>query len=156
MASKRNSRVYVDDAFIQRDEIEARMASHLSHRSSRSSLNGDGSSAFVDMGDLQRQSSISWESTSSSTSSSSGKDVPKDLDDKGKAHDPAHRAPKLTVIVISISASSTELTAAEYPLPVAAGRPLNFGVVIPGVYRSSYPKPNDYAFLRDLNLKTVM
>lgn len=36
------------------------------------------------------------------------------------------------------------------------GRPLNFGVVLPGVYRSSYPKPDDYGYLGGLRLKTLV
>ncbi|KAK0626971.1 tyrosine phosphatase family-domain-containing protein [Immersiella caudata] len=38
----------------------------------------------------------------------------------------------------------------------AAGRPLNFGVVVPGVYRSSFPQEEDYAFVEGLKLKTVV
>jgi tyrosine-protein phosphatase SIW14 len=38
----------------------------------------------------------------------------------------------------------------------AAGRPLNFGVVVPGVYRSSFPQAEDYAFVEGLKLKTVV
>lgn len=36
------------------------------------------------------------------------------------------------------------------------GRPANFGIVAPGVYRSSFPKADDFDFLRGLKLKTVM
>lgn len=44
----------------------------------------------------------------------------------------------------------------DYPAAPLEGRPLNFGVVIPGVYRSSYPKPHDYDYLKSLELKTVV
>ncbi|KAK3386903.1 tyrosine phosphatase family-domain-containing protein [Podospora didyma] len=40
-------------------------------------------------------------------------------------------------------------------LPVD-GRPINFGVVVPGVYRSSFPKAEDHAFIEGLNLKTIV
>lgn len=36
------------------------------------------------------------------------------------------------------------------------GQPTNFGMVVPGVYRSSYPKVADYPFLQKLGLKTIM
>lgn len=36
------------------------------------------------------------------------------------------------------------------------GQPANFGTVVPGIYRSSYPKEADYAFLQKLKLKTIM
>ncbi|KAK3304145.1 tyrosine phosphatase family-domain-containing protein [Chaetomium strumarium] len=43
----------------------------------------------------------------------------------------------------------------EQSLP-AEGRPRNFGVVVPGVYRSSFPQSEDYAFLEGLKLKTIV
>lgn len=42
---------------------------------------------------------------------------------------------------------------AEEAIP---GQPLNFGTVVPGVYRSSYPQEADYPFLEKLGLKTIM
>jgi tyrosine-protein phosphatase SIW14 len=52
--------------------------------------------------------------------------------------------------------SITTDPAPEFPLAPMEGRPINFGVVVPGVYRSSYPKADDYAFLKGLKLKTVV
>ncbi|WQF82258.1 Putative Dual specificity protein phosphatase [Colletotrichum destructivum] len=43
----------------------------------------------------------------------------------------------------------------ERVLPID-GRPINFGVVVPGVYRSSYPKPEDFGFIRNLGLKSIV
>ncbi|KAK1659610.1 tyrosine phosphatase [Colletotrichum godetiae] len=43
----------------------------------------------------------------------------------------------------------------ERVLPID-GRPVNFGVVVPGVYRSSYPKPEDFGFIRNLGLKSIV
>jgi tyrosine-protein phosphatase SIW14 len=43
----------------------------------------------------------------------------------------------------------------EKGLP-AEHRPLNFGIVVPGVYRSSFPQSEDYAFIEALNLKTMV
>jgi tyrosine-protein phosphatase SIW14 len=36
------------------------------------------------------------------------------------------------------------------------GRPINFGIVVPGVYRSSFPKLPDFGFIQDLRLKTIV
>lgn len=36
------------------------------------------------------------------------------------------------------------------------GQPHNFGTVVPGVYRSSYPKEADYPFIQKLGLKTIV
>lgn len=43
-----------------------------------------------------------------------------------------------------------------YPPAPCKDRPLNFGVVVPGFYRSSYPKPEDYGYLRSLQLRTIV
>lgn len=43
----------------------------------------------------------------------------------------------------------------EKSLPVE-GRPANFGVVVPGVYRSSFPQSKDYGFIETLGLKTIV
>jgi tyrosine-protein phosphatase SIW14 len=37
------------------------------------------------------------------------------------------------------------------------GKPLNFGVVLPGtVYRSSFPRQEDFKFFQGLGLKTIV
>ncbi len=36
------------------------------------------------------------------------------------------------------------------------GQPDNFGIIAPGVYRSSYPQARDYMFMRDLRLRTIV
>ncbi|KAK1836078.1 tyrosine phosphatase family-domain-containing protein [Podospora conica] len=38
----------------------------------------------------------------------------------------------------------------------ADGQPDNFGVIVPGMYRSSFPQAEDYAFLEKLKLKTIV
>jgi tyrosine-protein phosphatase SIW14 len=59
-------------------------------------------------------------------------------------------------------AADSELTARMSSVPMVQysapteGRPFNFGIVVPGVYRSSYPKPEDFAYMQKLGLKTVV
>jgi hypothetical protein len=36
------------------------------------------------------------------------------------------------------------------------GRPVNFGTVIPGFYRSGFPQTEDYEYLKSLGLKTIV
>jgi tyrosine-protein phosphatase SIW14 len=43
----------------------------------------------------------------------------------------------------------------EKNLPTES-RPANFGIVVPGVYRSSFPQSEDYAFIEGLKLKTIV
>ncbi|EFY91095.1 tyrosine phosphatase [Metarhizium acridum CQMa 102] len=63
-----------------------------------------------------------------------------------------NNSPAATSTSSSISVSDSS----DYLAPASNGRPVNFGVVFPGVYRSSYPKPEDYDFLGSLGLKTVV
>ncbi|CAK7230393.1 tyrosine-protein phosphatase siw14 [Sporothrix curviconia] len=39
---------------------------------------------------------------------------------------------------------------------VPPGAPVNFGFVMPGLFRSSYPRPENYDFLQGLGLKTIV
>ena len=61
-----------------------------------------------------------------------------------------------TLLVNGLSMASTMTQGRDFPPAPLHGRPSNFGVVLPGVYRSSYPKPEDFAFLAGLKLKTVV
>ncbi|CAK7272473.1 tyrosine-protein phosphatase siw14 [Sporothrix epigloea] len=40
--------------------------------------------------------------------------------------------------------------------PVSPGAPINFGFVMPGLFRSSYPRPENFDFLQGLGLKTIV
>lgn len=44
----------------------------------------------------------------------------------------------------------------EHPVAPLTGRPDNFGIVIPGIYRSSYPKGEDFEYIKSLGLKTIV
>lgn len=58
---------------------------------------------------------------------------------------------------MSVASSFTESVWSKDDVEVAIpGQPLNFGTVVPGVYRSSYPQEADYPFLEKLGLKTIM
>jgi tyrosine-protein phosphatase SIW14 len=52
----------------------------------------------------------------------------------------------------------TDITIASSISPPMStdGRPFNFGVVIPGVYRSSFPKLHDFEYIKGLGLKTIV
>lgn len=58
----------------------------------------------------------------------------------------------------SVSSLATENSTSKEPVESRniLGQPANFGTVVPGIYRSSYPKEADYAFLQKLKLKTIM
>lgn len=58
---------------------------------------------------------------------------------------------KSTCTTKSGGSRDKEFTESKIP-----GQPSNFGTVVPGVYRSSYPQEADYPFLEKLGLKTIV
>lgn len=55
--------------------------------------------------------------------------------------------------------NQSQMSSASFDLKdeqIVAGQPNNFGTVVPGVYRSSYPQEADYPFIQELELKTIM
>ncbi|KAG6359849.1 hypothetical protein INS49_010902 [Diaporthe citri] len=58
----------------------------------------------------------------------------------------------------SVSSLATEISVSKETVEskTILGQPANFGTVVPGIYRSSYPKEADYAFLQKLKLKTII
>lgn len=52
--------------------------------------------------------------------------------------------------------SSLSLASDVMDEKMTMGQPSNFGTVVPGVYRSSYPQEASYPFIQKLRLKTIM
>lgn len=52
--------------------------------------------------------------------------------------------------------SSTPSDSTDLSMASSEGKPANFGVVMSGVYRSGYPTPADFDYLRELQLKTIV
>lgn len=69
-----------------------------------------------------------------------------------------NRLPTNATSAMSASSSTSSFSSqgSEHPPAPLNGRPLNFGVVVPGLYRSSYPKPSDFEYIKSLKLKTVV
>ncbi|OWT43233.1 tyrosine phosphatase [Pochonia chlamydosporia 170] len=175
MASKRSSRIYVDEE-VHKDDANQKQTSsaYISRRSSRNSLKDDAFQATEDMEEGLRQGTINWELQASSSRShslvSNAKEAPapstssRHSEISGMAQpekSPSYLpVPPLTSRLVGTSMSSSSTSSlsdsSDFPTPSSNGRPINFGAVIPGVYRSSYPKPEDYDFLRNLGLKTVV
>jgi tyrosine-protein phosphatase SIW14 len=173
MALKRNSRVFVEDG-ARADEMQQRTvpAPYRSRRNSRSSAKEDKLLNAMDLEDVQRNGIIIRE-TSTITRSQAGVVISKELSVGATT---ASRGEKTTEqmwamnseapadwTVDQIGARSSSLPSrpmaewsSEFPSVPVADRPTNFGVVIPGVYRSSYPKPDDYEFIKGLKLKTMV
>ncbi|KAJ6439429.1 tyrosine phosphatase [Purpureocillium lavendulum] len=158
MASKRNSHVYVDEAKHREEGQQKGIMPSRSRRDSRSSVKDDEVLQFAkDIEDAQRANITASESSAASTSSaSSTSSVSRSHSINSTSWEPTKEGP---VRQQAEAMKTPAAVAATHPLdsiPGSDSRPANFGLVIPGVYRSSYPKPSDYAFLQNLKLKTVV
>ncbi|CEJ81783.1 hypothetical protein VHEMI01894 [[Torrubiella] hemipterigena] len=135
MASKRSSRAYSDESLSTENSLPYNPPSYRSRRNSRNSIKEEMSETIISLEKEKMRKGLTNDDVAVSDVFTST---------------PIH-APLKIVPMHPTFTSSPAIPAA--PLE---GRPLNFGVVIPGVYRSSYPKPPDYDYIRGLKLKTVI
>ncbi|KFA70324.1 hypothetical protein S40285_01761 [Stachybotrys chlorohalonatus IBT 40285] len=152
MAIKRNSHVYIEEAAsIQEAQLVPTMSStHRSRRGSRSTSKDD---ASEETDDVQRTNTTGGGAASSPVLTNT---LPNDSSTIATA-----MAKTVGKVDVSATASANAPTTclsrtAELPQPKNHDRPLNFGIVVPGIYRSSYPKPEDFGFLGNLRLKTIV
>ncbi|RDA86125.1 hypothetical protein CP532_3024 [Ophiocordyceps camponoti-leonardi (nom. inval.)] len=125
MASKRNSRIFLDETTTPPPDSQPSPPSQ--QRSRHGSMEND---VAQDAGD--RQQRIHRDNSSAPSRAASLTRGERDA-----------TIPKVT-------------RSTTFPVDPSAGRPANFGVVFPHVYRSSYPQPENYDFLQSLKLKTVV
>ncbi|RYP65005.1 hypothetical protein DL771_008502 [Monosporascus sp. 5C6A] len=59
-------------------------------------------------------------------------------------------------VVMNEMCVSAKDIAVERPIIAQSTHPINFGVVVPGLYRSGYPQATDYFFMQGLGLKTIV
>ncbi|KAJ4186245.1 Hypothetical protein NCS54_00020200 [Fusarium falciforme] len=142
MTSKRSSRVFVDDESTSSQEKQQKINTPF-RSSSRNSAKEDNMQAketedgltngvsIRDAINIARPQSVSAISVKSSVSTVSSESS-----------------------VSSVSTYQSQNT--EHPLAPLNGRPHNFGVVVPGVYRSSFPKSHDFEYIKGLKLKTIV
>ncbi|KAI8692620.1 tyrosine-protein phosphatase siw14 [Fusarium solani] len=142
MTSKRNSRVFVDDESTSSQEKQQKINTPF-RSSSRNSAKEDNMQAketedgltngvsIRDAINIARPQSVSAISVKSSVSTVSSESS-----------------------VSSVSTYQSQNT--EHPPAPLNGRPHNFGVVVPGVYRSSFPKSHDFDYIKGLRLKTIV
>ncbi|KAG5921172.1 hypothetical protein E4U42_005952 [Claviceps africana] len=117
-------------------------SAYISRRSSWNSLEDEAVQAAEDMEAAQRSCPMSWEKQATFSH-------PQNM---------VSNNTEAQTSMISGGTSGTQPSEKSYhhPRPAVDGLPVNFGLVVPGVYRSSYPKPEDYHFLGGLKLKTVV
>jgi tyrosine-protein phosphatase SIW14 len=180
MTSKRNSRAFLDEA-AHRGDGQQKYTSYRSRRNSRSSNREDNAVNGLDGEETSSSNSPTRDSSSASRSHSASA-LNKEASSivsaaMSQAKGLQYLHPSRTLYpheddhaVLSFKDLSADLLKAELTSVVAPaiaiqsdlvappldGRPHNFGVVVPGVYRSSYPKPEHYKFIQDLQLKTMV
>lgn len=171
MAIKRNSHVYIEEAAsIQEAQLVPTMSStHRSRRGSRSTSKDD---ASEETDDVQRTNTTGGGAASSpvltntlpNDSSTIATAMAKTVGKVDVSGEPSWNMQRVAAwatehgqATASANAPTTCLSrTAELPQPKNHDRPLNFGIVVPGIYRSSYPKPEDFGFLGNLRLKTIV
>ncbi|OAL37724.1 hypothetical protein AYO20_02901 [Fonsecaea nubica] len=62
----------------------------------------------------------------------------------------------LTDLDVSSSSKTLQLDQSQPPTPDGTGRPVNFQIIAPGLYRSSYPQYAHFDTLAELGLKTIV
>lgn len=65
-------------------------------------------------------------------------------------------AASLAALHIQDNSTTSELDKSQPPSPDGSGRPVNFQVIAPGLYRSSYPLCPHFETLAELELKTIV
>ncbi|EGX93890.1 tyrosine phosphatase [Cordyceps militaris CM01] len=163
--AQRNSRVYAEDAIFfedssytsSTDRSSSSGSSYHSRRSSRSSFREEIYQCAPEMEEGLRNGAPIKEALRYQSSITGARDFT--LEKSGMQ--PAVSLPKSSSPNMDPTAKLPTLLptihqSVEYPVVPLDGRPLNFGVVVPGFYRSSYPKQHDFDFIKSLKLKTIV
>lgn len=166
MASKRSSRVFVDEAAHSQEGHQIPTSSSSSNTPLRSRQGSQSSPSFeglqqetisadelvashkleaISMARSSSTSTVSMDSTVSSQFKDSTEEVHMHL--SGRI---------ITEFTNSMRPSAIVSQPHDYPIAPLTGRPHNFGIVIPGIYRSSYPKLEDFDYIKGLGLKTIV
>ncbi|KAF4964553.1 hypothetical protein FSARC_7548 [Fusarium sarcochroum] len=158
MASKRSSRLFVDEpAHTREGQQNPNSSPFRSRQGSRSSSREDmiqqieeGLANGRDATIMSRSQSLSAVNMESSMSASS-----RTSDSSGESQVSTWIDRAIADFSLASSISGYQSQPSEYTAPLN-GRPHNFGVVVPGVYRSSFPKAHDFEYIKGLGLKTIV
>ncbi|KIX10310.1 uncharacterized protein Z518_01392 [Rhinocladiella mackenziei CBS 650.93] len=74
----------------------------------------------------------------------------------GRWADSDEIAASLATLDLSTNSTTIQLDKSQPPTPDGSGRPVNFQIIAPGLYRSSYPLYAHFETLADLELKTIV
>ena len=150
--SRRSTRLYVDDD-MEKDtsEYQSRMTKH-EEAASLEVVSRKNSTCSSTSQSIQSSRQTSLERTSTKASEPEYSFISADdVEASSCASVFAKGSPRISN---GSSADSSSISLDEL-LP-ETGRPANFGIVIPGVYRSSFPQTPDHDFIETLGLKTMV
>ncbi|CAJ0552706.1 Ff.00g007840.m01.CDS01 [Fusarium sp. VM40] len=138
MASKRNSRLFVDEPIHTKEGQQTPNGTQFRSRqgsrsSSRDDMLQEVDAALLNGRDTNRSQGFAAVNMEPSLSASSSR-----TSDSSASSISAYPPPS-----------------SEYIAPLN-GRPHNFGIVVPGVYRSSFPRSHDFEYIKGLGLKTIV
>jgi tyrosine-protein phosphatase SIW14 len=158
MTSKRSSRLFVDEPTHTREGQQTPNGTQFrSRQGSRSSTREETMQEVEealfngrDATNVSRSGSLSAVNMETSLSASS-----RTSNSSGKSHLIIWSKRNITNSTLASSTSAYQSQSTDYTAPLN-GRPHNFGVVIPGVYRSSFPRSHDFEYLKGLGLKTIV
>ncbi|KAM0220629.1 hypothetical protein ACHAQI_000087 [Fusarium lateritium] len=137
MASKRNSRLFVDEPTHTKEGQQTPTGTQFRSRQGSRSSSRDDMLQEVDAALLN------------------GRDT-----NRSQSFAAVNMEPSLSASSRTSDSSASSLSAYQTPSPehIAPlnGRPHNFGIVVPGVYRSSFPRSHDFDYIKGLGLKTIV
>jgi tyrosine-protein phosphatase SIW14 len=151
MASKRNSRAFVDDhAHATEGQQTPNNTQFRSRQGSRTASKEDVKQEVEEvLSSMSRSQSVTAVTMERSLSAPTS-----DSDSRCMSHIYWIHQP-ITNTRIASSISRGRVQPSE-PVASLDGRPFNFGMVLPGVYRSSFPKVHDFDYIKGLGLKTIV
>lgn len=152
MASKRNSRAFVDDHAHptegQQTPNNTQFRSRQGSRSaSKEDMKQEVEEVISSMNRSQSATTVAMEPSLSTQSSDS---------DSRCMYPIYHIYRPVTNTSTASSISRGGRVQSSEHVASLDGRPFNFGIVIPGVYRSSFPKSHDFDYIKGLGLKTIV
>jgi tyrosine-protein phosphatase SIW14 len=155
MASKRNSRLFVDEPTHTKEGQQTPNGTQFRSRqgsrsSSRDDMLQEVDAALLNGRDTNRSQGFVAVNMEPSLSASS-----RTSDSSGRLHSLTRYSRPFANSSLVSSISAYQSPPSEHIAPLN-GRPHNFGIVVPGVYRSSFPRSHDFEYIKGLGLKTIV
>ncbi|ROT35221.1 hypothetical protein SODALDRAFT_321254 [Sodiomyces alkalinus F11] len=154
MASKRSTRTFLDDCHHADVEVSGTPSCCARREENPSSLFSETQSSNSARRE-SREASLTVETPPPLPPIRKQGIAPSKVDHPPSASGRPDRGRDLRPLGLNLPSLPTTPSSMQRTIPME-GRPPNFGVVVPGVYRSSYPGPEDFPFIQQLGLNTMV